>query len=87
MGMVIAAKVSLFEGHIKDYHLKNIINVIKSLGLKADYKKYKYSDLKKYMKIDKKVSDGQLNLILIDKNFNAFKTSNFNNKNIIKALN
>ena len=87
MGMVIAAKVSLFEGHIKDYHLENIINVIKSLGLKADHKKYKYSDLKKYMKIDKKVSDGRLNLILIDKNFNAFKTSNFNNKNIIKALN
>ena len=87
MGMVIAAKVSLFEGHIKDYHLENIINVIKSLGLKADHKKYKYSDLKKYMKIDKKVSDGQLNLILIDKNFNAFKTSNFSNKNIIKAFN
>ena len=87
MGMVIAAKVSLFEGHIKDQQLENIISVIKSLGLKADHKQYKYSDLKKYMKIDKKVSDGQLNLILIDKNFNAFKTSNFNNKNIIKALN
>ena len=87
MGMVIAAKVSLFEGHIKDQQLENIISLIKSLGLKADHKKYKYSDLKKYMKIDKKVSDGQLNLILIDKNFNAFKTSNFNNKNIIKALN
>ena len=87
MGMVIAAKVSLFEGHIKDQQLENIISVIKSLGLKADHRKYKYSDLRKYMKIDKKVSDGQLNLILIDKNFNAFKTSNFNNKNIIKALN
>jgi len=87
MGMVIAAKVSLFEGHIKDQQLENIISVIKSLGLKADHKQYKYSDLKKYMKIDKKVSDGELNLILIDKNFNAFKTSNFNNKNIIKALN
>ena len=87
MGMVIAAKVSLFEGHIKDQQLENIISVIKSLGLKADHKKYKYSDLRKYMKIDKKVSNGQLNLILIDKNFNAFKTSNFNNKNIIKALN
>ena len=87
MGMVIAAKVSFFEGHIKDQQLENIISVIKSLGLKADHKKYKYSDLRKYMKIDKKVSNGQLNLILIDKNFNAFKTSNFNNKNIIKALN
>jgi len=87
MGMVIAAKVSFFEGHIKDQQLENIISVIKSLGLKADHKKYKYSDLRKYMKIDKKVSNGQLNLILIDKNFKAFKTSNFNNKNIIKALN
>jgi 3-dehydroquinate synthetase len=38
------------------------------------------------MKADKKVSAGKLNLILINKNFNAFKTSNFNNKNIIKAL-
>ena len=87
MGMVIAAKVSFLEGHIKDQQLDNIISVIKSLGLKADHKQYKYSDLKKYMKLDKKVSDGQLNLILIDKNFNAFKTSNFDNKNIIKALN
>ena len=67
--------------------LAKTIEVIKSLGLKADHKQYKYSDLKKYMKLDKKVSDGQLNLILIDKNFNAFKTSNFDNKNIIKALN
>ena len=74
--------------HVYDTgNYKKYTNVIKSLGLKADHKKYKYSDLRKYMKIDKKVSDGQLNLILIDKNFNAFKTSNFNNKNIIKALN
>ena len=34
----------------------------------------------------KKVQDGKLNLILIDKNFNAFKTSNFDKKNIKKAL-
>ena len=60
--------------------------MIESLGLCTDHSKYKYSDLKKYMKTDKKVSAGKLNLILINKNFNAFKTSNFNNKNIIKAL-
>ena len=34
----------------------------------------------------KKVSDGKLNLILINKSFNAFKTSKFNKKNILKAL-
>ena len=86
LGMIIAAKVSLFEGHIKEYQLDNIINMIESLGLITDHKKYKYSHLKKYIRSDKKIMDGKLNLILIDKNFNAFRTSSFNNKNIIKAL-
>ena len=36
---------------------------------------------------DKKVSNGKLNLILIDKNFNAFRTSKFKIENIIKSLN
>ena len=86
LGMIIAAKISLFEGHIKEYQLDNIINMIESLGLITDHKKYKYSHLKKYIRSDKKIMDGKLNLILIDKNFNAFRTSSFNNKNIIKAL-
>ena len=60
--------------------------MINSLGLSSDYKKYKYTDLKKYFLSDKKVTNGKLNLILIDKNFNAFKTSKFNQKNIIKAM-
>lgn len=86
LGMIIAAKVSFYEGHLKDYQLDNLINMIQSLGLKTDYKKYKYSSLKKFMGSDKKVQDGKLNLILIDKSFNAFKTSNFDKKNIKKAL-
>tara|TARA_Y100000996_G_scaffold85467_1_gene59295 strand:- start:3127 stop:4191 length:1065 start_codon:yes stop_codon:yes gene_type:complete len=86
LGMVIASKISFFEGHIKDYQLDNIINMIDSLGLSSDHGKYKYSNLKKYFLSDKKVTNGELNLILIDKKFNAFKTSKFNQKNIIKAL-
>ncbi len=86
LGMVIASKVSYFEGHIKDYQLDNILNMIDSLGLKTDHSKYSYSKLKKYMKSDKKVLDGDLNLILIDANFKAFKTSKFKNNNIKKAL-
>ena len=86
LGMVIASKISFFEGHIKDYQLDNIINMINSLDLNSDHKKYKYSYLKKYILSDKKIKDGKLNLILIDKKFNAFKTSKFNHKNIIKAL-
>tara|TARA_B100000073_G_scaffold10953_1_gene9197 strand:- start:161 stop:1225 length:1065 start_codon:yes stop_codon:yes gene_type:complete len=86
LGMVIASKISYFEGHIKDYQLDNIINTIQALGLNTDHKKYKYSHLKKYITADKKVTDGKINLILIDEKFNAFKTSKFNHKNIIKAL-
>ena len=85
--MIIASKVSFFEGHIKDYQLDNIINMINSLELCSDHSKYKYSKLKKYMASDKKVKDGKLNLILIDKQFKAFKTSKYNLKNVIKSCN
>ena len=87
LGMVIASKLSFFEGHINNYQLDNIVNLIVSLGLNTDHSKYKYSQLKKYFASDKKIKDGKLNLILIDKNFNAFITSKFSNSNISKALN
>ena len=87
LGMVMASKLSFFEGHINDYQLDNIVNLIDSLGLNTDHSKYKHSQLKQYFSSDKKIKDGKLNLILIDKNFNAFITSKFNNKNISKAFN
>jgi len=86
LGMIIASKVSFFEGHISKYQLDNIINMVSSLDLDINHEKYKYSDLKKFMSTDKKVSDGKLNLILINENFEAFKTAKFNYKNISKAL-
>ena len=42
--------------------------------------------MKRYIESDKKIKDGKLNLILIDKNYNAFATSNFNNKNFLKVM-
>ena len=86
LGMVIASKLSFFEGHINNYQLDNIVNLIDSLGLNTDHSKYKHSQLKQYFLSDKKIKDGKLNLILIDKNFNAFITSKYNNKNISKAF-
>ena len=86
LGMVIASKLSFFEGHINNYQLDNIVNLIDSLELNTDHSKYKYSQLKQYFSSDKKIKDGKLNLILIDKNFNAFITSKFNHKNISKAF-
>ena len=87
LGMVIASKLSFYEGHIKDYQLDNIINMIESIGLNTDHSKYNYSKLKKYMASDKKVKDGKLNIILIDKKFSAFKTSKYNIKNMANSMN
>ena len=85
--MVIASRISFFEGYIKNYQLDNVVNLISSIGLRTDYSKYNYIQLKKYIKSDKKIKNGKLNLVLIDKNFNAFTTSKFNNKNILRAFN
>ena len=87
LGMVIASRISFFEGYIKNYQLDNVVNLISSIGLRTDYSKYNYIDLKKYIKSDKKIKNGKLNLVLIDKNFNAFTTSKFDNKNILRAFN
>ena len=86
LGMVIASKISFFEGHIKDYQLENIINLIASIGLDTDHSSYKYSELKKYIINDKKIADGKLNLIMIDENYKAFKTDKFNLNNVKKAF-
>ena len=86
LGMIIASKISLYEGFIKDHQLDNIINLIDSFGLDTNYSKYKFSVLKKYIFNDKKVADGKLNLILINEKFKAFKTSQFDQNNIKKAF-
>ncbi|MBF27277.1 MAG: 3-dehydroquinate synthase [Flammeovirgaceae bacterium] len=86
LGMIIASKISFYEGFIKDHQLDNIINLIDSLGLDTNYSKYKLSVLKKYIFNDKKVADGKLNLILINEKFKAFKTSRFDQNNIKKAF-
>ena len=87
LGMVIASRISFYEGYIKNYQLDNVVNLISSIGLRTDYSKYNYIQLKKYIKSDKKIKNGKLNLVLIDKNFNAFTTSKFDNKNILRAFN
>ena len=87
LGMISASKLPFYEGHLKDYQLDNVINLIDSLGLNSDHSKYNYSKLKKYMESDKKVRDGKLNLILIDDKFNAFRTSKYSVKNLTKSFN
>ena len=86
LGMMIASKISYLEKCITKKELDDIKNLITSLGLNSDYKKYKYSDLKPYLMNDKKVSRGRLNLILLKKIGSAFKTSKFKNSNLSKAF-
>jgi len=86
LGMVIAAKISFFEGFLKENQLKTSLELIDSIGLDTDHSEYRYSDLKKFIMNDKKVADGKLNLILINEKFKAFKTNMFNQNNIKKAF-
>lgn len=86
LGMIIASKLSFYEGYIKDDQLKKVLDIIDSLELESDYSKYNYAKLKPFMAKDKKVSSGKLNLVMIDKNFNGFLTSKYNVKNIKKVL-
>ena len=84
-GMVIAGKISLLEGLINQKYLNTLIANLDKIGLDTDISKFKYQELKKYIENDKKVSEGKLNLILID-NKKAFKTNKFNPKNLQAAL-
>ena len=84
-GMVIAGKISLLEGLINEKYLNTLIDNLDKIGLDTDISKFKYQELKKYIENDKKVSEGKLNLILID-NRKAFKTNKFNPKNLQAAL-
>jgi 3-dehydroquinate synthase len=86
LGMVIAAKISFYEGYIRAYQLDDMINLIESLGLNIDYSKYSYEDLKGYILNDKKVSKGKLNLILINNKGKAFKTDQYKIDTLRKAF-
>ena len=85
LGMIIASKISFYEGLIKNHQLDNIINLIDSFGLDTNYSKFKFSSLRKYIFNDKKVADGKLNLILINKKLKGYKTNKFDQHNIKRA--
>lgn len=85
-GIQIIARISYLEGLIDQSKYKDLDNTIHSLGLDADFQKFKYQDLKKFIMNDKKVTGGKLNLIMLDKNLHGFKTNKFDSKNLPKAF-
>ena len=86
LGMAIASEISYLEGCIARKDVDEIINLMNSLGLNSNYHKYKYNELKPYLMNDKKVANGKLNLILLNKIGSAFRTSKFENKNLSKSF-
>ena len=85
-GIQIIARISYLEGLIDQSKYKDLDNTIHSLELDTDFQKFKYRDLKKFITNDKKVTQGKLNLIMLDKNLNGFKTNKFDSKNLPKAF-
>ena len=85
-GIQIIARISYLEGLIDQSKYKDLDNTIHSLELDTDFQKFKYQDLKKFIMNDKKVTAGKLNLIMLDKNLNGFKTNRFDSKNLPKAF-
>jgi 3-dehydroquinate synthase len=85
-GIQIIARISYLEGLIDESKYKDLDNTIHSLKLDTDFQKFKYQDLKKFIMNDKKVTGGKLNLIMLDKNLNGFKTNKFDSKNLSKAF-
>ena len=85
-GIQIIARISYLEGLIDQSKYKGLDNTIHSLELDTDFQKFKYQDLKKFIMNDKIVTGGKLNLIMLDKNLNGFKTNKLDSKNLPKAF-
>ena len=85
MGMRMASKMSMLEGHINETAYKKIINVFEMLGLSENIAN-NYSDLKKFIMNDKKVKSGKINLILLKGIGLSFQTQKFNIENFKKSF-
>jgi len=85
MGMRMASKMSMLEGHIDDKAYKKIINVFDVLSFPKNSSS-NYSDLKKFISTDKKIKGGNINLILLKGIGFSFQTQKFNFENFKKSF-
>ena len=85
MGMRMASKMSMLEGHINETAYKKIINVFDMLGLSKNISN-NYSDLKKFIMNDKKVKSGNVSLILLEGIGLSFQTQEFSIENFKKSF-
>mgnify|MGYP001181972478 FL=1 len=85
MGMRMASKMSMLEGHLNEKAYKKIINVFDALGFPKNTSN-NYSDLKKFIMNDKKVKGGNINLILLKGIGLSFQTQKFDFENFKKSF-
>ena len=85
MGMRMASKMSMLEGHLSEVAYKKIINVFDALGFSKNISN-NFSNLKKFIMNDKKVKGGNINLILLKKIGVSFQTQKFTIENFKRSF-
>ena len=86
MGMRMASKMSMLEGHLNEKTYNRIINVFDTLNFPKNTSS-NYSDLKKFILSDKKVKGGNISLVLLKGIGLSFQTQKFNFENFKKSFN
>ena len=85
-GMQIVARISFLEGLIEKEDYIEMDEILSSLNLDTNFQQFKYTEIRKYLKNDKKVSSGKLSLILLNKGLTGYKTDKFDSSNFSKAF-
>ena len=85
MGMRMASKMSMLEGHLNRKAYKKIVSIFDDLEFPKNTS-HNYSDLKKFIMRDKKVKGGSINLILLKGIGISCQTQKFNFENFKKSF-
>ena len=84
--MKIASKISYLENLISLKEYQEVVNLLQMFEFDLSLEQYKYKELKPYVLRDKKVKEGKLNLVLLNKISNAIVTNSFDVKNLQRGL-
>ena len=85
-GMKIASKISYLENLISLKEYQEVVNLLQLFEFDLSLEQYKYKELKPYVLRDKKIKEGKLNLVLLNKISNAIVTNSFDAKNLQRGL-
>ena len=85
MGMRMASKMSMLEGHITKDDYEKITDLFDALKFSKNTSN-SYSDLKKFIMTDKKVKNGNINLILLKNIGESFQTQKFDMENFKRSF-